>query len=786
MSKKAQTYLVSGIVLFIFYIFAVFYFIHVKLVLYENEGMKINDGINEGLKDLASQPFAITPLPPNTIMPILLVTFVLAFLIFMVISNAQLRAHYDNKTVQGSARWLTGQELAEYTKNMVEPLGQNKVDLQKNMILAQKMLMSMDSRGISDFNKFKKMRNMNVFVIGGSGAGKSFGLVGPNILQANCSYIVTDPSGGLFKDYSWFLEHNGYRVKCFNLDHMEKGNHYNPFNYIHSDKDIQILVTTLISNTTPPEQHSGDPFWEKSETALLTAIIAYLYHYAPKKYQNFSNAMRLLRAAEVKENDDTAKSPLDMLFEEAEEKDPEGFAIKEYKTFKMGAGKTLKSILISAAVRLQAFDLTDVADLTDTDDIDLDSIGDEKTALFVIIPTGEKTFNFLASMMYSQLFQRLYSYCENTAQYSQIVVDGNGDIVRTFRAESPEEADVAKKRAENFLKKAHTATIKEDKNAGLFYVYSKDNKILRYSNTKEKAEEFLHALKHGTVKKNSGGRVPVHVRFLLDEFANTGKIPEFQEKVATIRKYEISVTIILQSLQQMKNLYEKEWEAISGNCDNTIYLGGGADTVTTEWFEKLLGKETRDVQGTSINAGNQGGSMSINRQGVSLMSAAEMRELPEDECIVLQKSIPAYKGKKFPAANHPNWHYVSDTPDYIFDGKRQSFLYREYVKAGIDENEKEQTLLEVVPETKDEKEKREKKNEDERKKADELRNNKDINREPIAKQPTEIDEKSDDFVEEELKSSSEEDIEEIVESLIDSDDISDDEFEFESQSRLSY
>ncbi len=783
MDRKKKTYLVTGIILFIMYLFMILSFIHIRLVMSENDELGVSDGITEGFKDLLIQPFAIFPLPEKTFSIILLVTVVIAFGIFVIVSNAQLRAHYNNKTVQGSARWLKDHELDTYNINCVEPLGKKEIILERNMILAAKMYMSMDSMAISSFNKFKKMRNMNVFVIGGSGAGKSFGLVGPNILQANCSFIVTDPSGGLFKDYGWFLEHNGYRVKCFNLDHMDRGNHYNPFNYIHSDKDIEVLVTQLISNTTPPEKNSGDPFWEKSETALLLALIGYLYHYAPKKYKNFSNVMRLLRAAEVVEEDATAKSPLDLLFEEAEEKDPEGFAIKQYKTFKMGAGKTLKSILISCAVRLQAFDLNDVADLTDTDDIDLDSMGDEKTALFVIIPTGQTTFNFLASMMYTQLFQRLYSYCENTAKYSQLVVDSSGDIVRTFRADSPEDVENARRRAEHFLNKAKTAVIKEDKHAGLYYILSKDNKILRYSNTEEKAQEFLNHLKNGEVRKNKGSRVPIHVRFLLDEFANTGKIPEFSEKVATIRKYEISVTIILQSLQQMKNLYEKEWEGISGNCDNTIYLGGGADTVTTEWFSKLLGKETRDVQGTSINSGNSGGSVSINRQGVELMSLSEMRELPEDECIVLQKSLPAYKGKKYTANIHPNWKLVCDTPDYTFNGQRQSFLYKEYIKAGIDDSEEEKTLLEVEPETKEEKEQREKLNEDERKKADEYKNNKDINRDTVVQQPAELNE---DFAEEELKASSEEDLEEVIESLIESDDISDQEFEFEAQSRLSY
>lgn len=786
MSKKKQTYLITGIILGIIYLLGIFFYIHIRLVLYENQDMSISEGFSEGIKDAFKQPFNIFPMPPGTLTMAFLVTLLLGMIIFIVVSNANSRKHYNNDTAQGDAKWLTDKDFNEYNRKFTEPFGSSSHDGKNNMILSLNMFMSMDNKGIADHNNHNA-RNMNVFAIGGSGAGKSFGLVGPNILQANCSMVITDPSGGLFQDYGWFLENQGYRVKCFNLDHMDRGNHYNPFNYIHSDKDIEVLVTTLISNTTPPEKTGGDPFWEKSETALLHALIAYLFHYHEKQYQNFSNVMTLLRAADISENDDTIQSPLDLMFEQVAEIDPDGFALKQYKIFKMGAGKTLKSILISCAVRLQAFDLTDVADLTDTDDIDLDSIGDEKTALFVIIPTGEKTFNFLASMMYSQLFQRMYEYAENSAQYSQLVVDSEGELIRTFRASGPEDSEKARQKALTFLNKAKTATIKEDTNTGLYYVYSQDNKILRYSNTKEKAYEFLNQMIHGNVVKNKGNRLPIHVRFLLDEFANTGKIPDFQEKVATIRKYEISVTIILQSLQQMKNLYEKEWEAISGNCDNTIYLGGGADSVTTEWMSKLLGKETRVIQGSTFNSGmTGGGSMSLNRQGVELFSPSQMREMNENECIVLQKSLHAYKGPKFPATKHKNWKYVAETPDYIFKGSRQSFLYKEYIKAGQTEEEIKGDNIQVIPETKEEEENRKKRNEDLRKKADELKNNKDIKREPVAQQPTEIKEDDDSFAKEALKVDFEAEIDEITESLVESDDISDCEIIFESQERKSF
>lgn len=770
MSKKTKTYLITGIVLgFIYSIFSFFY-IHISIYTSSVHDLDFSKAVNKGIKHAFTHPFKILPIPEGAISVILSGAVLLFLVIVIVVVNSKNRQHYNNDTAQGDAKWLTDKDFVKYNKCFTEPFGSARNDGKNNMILAGKMLMSMDNKGIADHNNHNG-RNMNVFVIGGSGAGKSFGLVGPNILQANCSYIITDPSGSLFQDYGWFLENNGYRVKCFNLDHMDRGNHYNPFNYIHSDKDIEVLVTTLIANTNPPEKTGGDPFWEKSETALLHALIAYLFHYHDKKYQNFSNVMSLLRAAEIDENDSSSQSPLDLMFEQVEEIDPEGFALKQYKIFKMGAGRTLKSILISCAVRLQAFDLVDVANLTDTDDIDLDSVGDEKTALFVIIPTGEKTFNFLASMMYSQLFQRMYQYCENSAMYSQLVVDGDGELIRTFRANSPEEVGNAEKCARIFLEKARNARVVEDKNSGLYYVCSQDNKILRYSNTKEKANEFLHALHNGKVVPNKGNRMPIHVRFLLDEFANTGRIPDFQEKVATMRKYEISVTIILQSLQQMKNLYEKEWEAISGNCDNTIYLGGGADTVTTEWMSKLLGKETRAIQGVSFNAGlGAGGNTSINRQGVELFSPSQLRTMDESECIVLQKSLHAYKGPKFPATNHKNWKYVEGTPAYVFNGARQSFLHEEYMKAGEIEPAEEIKMLQVIHETDEEKSFRNKRNEDERRKIEEYRNNKSILGEKIVKQFIEIAPDDNQFANEILRISNEDEIKDIFESIIENED----------------
>lgn len=644
--KKKEAAITLAVLFGAIYIFFCLWYIHFALICEEQPRLGTMDAFNLAFDDLFQQPFAITPLPSGVLGKLLLYTLLIGVAVFMAYVTQKAKSHYNTDTVQGDAKWLTSMD--DYNKKFTAPLGKSSNNGPTNVILSQEMFLTMEN--------WKTRRNLNIFCMGGSGSGKSYNLVGPNIMQANASFVITDPSAGLFKQYGHFLEYMGYNVKCFNLDHMDRGNHYNPFNYIEDDQDIEILVNTLIKNTTPPEQKGGDPFWEKSETALLVALIAYLFHYTNKASQNFSNVMRLMRLAEVDENDSSAKSTLDHLFDDIEERDKNSFAVKQYKTFKMGAGKTLKSILISCSVRLQAFDLEPVAALTDSDDIDLDSVGDEKTALFVIIPTGDTTFNFLSSMMYSQLFQRLYRYAENTAEYSQLIMDSDKQIWRTFRAESPEDAKRARREAEAFFKRAKKADINKNLEYQWYEMRTSRGELVGYRGTKEEAEKAMAKLRAGKIignneQSNDGQRLPIHTRLLLDEFANTGKIPGFSEKVATIRKYEISTTIIVQSLQQMKNLYKDDWETITGNCDNTIYLGGGADTVSTEWISKLLGKETRVVM--NVNYSKSGGGQSLNRTGVELYTPSQLRTMPEDECIVIPKSLYALKGKKYASDKHP-------------------------------------------------------------------------------------------------------------------------------------
>lgn len=496
----------------------------------------------------------------------------------------------------GSAEWNT--DLDNYNKTYTDPHGSKSNNGPKNMILTQDVFLNMDTR--------KTFRNNNVLVVGGSGSGKSRFMVKPNLLQANCSFVVTDPSGELLESTGKFLEDQGYKIKVFNLVEMQHSNCYNPFNYIRDDLGVLMMINCLIKNTNPTGADKGDPFWEKSETALLQALCFYLIKYRPKNEQNFTSVMKLLRAAEVNENDPSQKSVLDRIFEDVEKKDPNSIALKQYQTFKMGAGKTLKSILISTSVRLTVFNMWQIENLTGTDDIDLGSIGDEKTALFVIIPAADDTFNFLVSMMYSQLFETLYYHAETECE---------------------------------------------------------------------------------------GKRLPYHVRFLLDEFANIGTIPDFEKKLATMRKYEISCTIILQNLAQLKTMYKDNWGSITGNCDSFLFLGG-KEYDTLEAISKELGDATIIVRNNSRSFGKSGSSsQSFNKTARKLMTPDELSRMPNSDCILMIRGLKPFYGKKYDYPKHPNYKYTGDANDeFLYDvsAKFNNYKKKEENDDVVIENEKEQ------------------------------------------------------------------------------------------------
>lgn len=438
----------------------------------------------------------------------------------------------------------------------------------KNMIFSDKVFMSMNTR--------KTRRNNNIMVIGGSGSGKSRFVVKPNLLQANCSFVITDPSGELLETMGVYLENMGYEIRVFNLVEMKHSNCYNPFAYIRNEEGVLTMITALIKNTTPKGSSSNDPFWEKAETALLQALCFFLVSECNPEDRNFSNVMKLLRCAEVREGQEDFDSTLDILFNDLKEKDPEHIAVRQYAVFKQAAGKTAQSILVSCSVRLTVFNMTSITTLTSQDNIDLTSIGDKKVALFCITPVVDTTFNFLVALMYTQLFETLYFHAETQCK---------------------------------------------------------------------------------------GKRLPIHVRFMLDEFANIGTIPEFSQKLATMRKYEISCTIIIQALSQIKAMYEKDWEVLIGNCDSLLFLGG-SDQTTLKYISERLGKETIRSQNNSRSYGKQGSySLSFNKTGRELLTADEIAVMDNNNCILFIRGQYPFFTTKYNYPRHPNYHMTGDAND---------------------------------------------------------------------------------------------------------------------------
>ncbi len=516
----------------------------------------------------------------------ILFTVIFAIALYLIKVDDEGIDHDATGHESGSAKW--NKNIKGYNRIYTDPKDSPNSDGDYNMILTDQVFLSMNTR--------QTRRNNNVMVVGGSGAGKSRFFVKPNLLQANCSYVITDPAGELLETQAGFLEREGYKIKCFNLVEMKHSNCYNPFNYIRDDLGVLILINCLIKNTNPDGKSGGDPFWEKSETALLQALMFYLIKYRPKEEQNFTSIMKLLRAAEVDENNPNVKSPLDRIFDEVAKRDSNSIALKQYMTFKMGAGKTLKSILISCSVRLTVFNMKEIENLTGTDDIDLGSIGDEKQALFIVIPAADSTYNFLVSMMYSQLFETLYFHAETQCK---------------------------------------------------------------------------------------GKRLNYHVRFMLDEFANIGQIPEFTKKLATMRKYEISCSIILQNLAQIKAMYKDDWEGLIGNCDSFLFLGG-QEYSTLEYLSKELGKTTVHVYTHSRSFARKGGSGNKGQQKTAreLMTPDEIMKMDNRDCILIIRGLHPFYGPKYDYPRHKNYKYTGDYADsQLYDYRKK---FNNEIKANIE------------------------------------------------------------------------------------------------------
>ena len=466
---------------------------------------------------------------------------------------------YRNGIEYGSARWGTASDIAPYID------GQN---FYNNVLLTNTERLTMDSRPKLP----KYARNKNVLVIGGSGSGKTRFFIKPNLMQMHSSYVVTDPKGTVLIECGKLLQKGGYIIKTFNTINFKKSMKYNPFEYIRSEKDILKLVNTLIANTKGEGEKSSEDFWVKAERLYYCALIGYIWYEAPDEEKNIITLLDMINASEAKEDDENYKSPVDLLFDRLEEKEPEHFAVKQYKKYKMAAGKTAKSILISCGARLAPFDIKELRDLMEYDELELDKIGDRKTALFVIISDTDDTFNFIVAMMYTQLFNLL---CD-------------------------------------------------------------------------KADDVY------------GGRLPVHVRFLLDEMANIGQIPKFEKLIATIRSREISASIILQAQSQLKAIYKDNADTIIGNCDTTLFLGGKEKTTLKE-ISETLGKETIDMYNTGQSKGSQESyNMNYQKLGKDLMTMDELAVMDGSKCIVQVRGVRPFLSDKYDLTQHPNYKLTAD------------------------------------------------------------------------------------------------------------------------------
>ncbi len=472
---------------------------------------------------------------------------------------------YRHGMEYGSARWGTAKDI--------EPFQAPKFE--DNIILTKTERLMMSNRPPDP----KNARNKNVLVVGGSGSGKTRFWLKPNLLQCHSSYVVTDPKGTIVLECGQAMLKNGYKVKILNTINFKKSMHYNPFSYVHSEKDILKLVTTLMTNTKG-EGSGGDPFWEKSERLLLTALIAYLHYEAPVEEQNFATLLEMLNTMQVLEDDEEYQNPVDLLFEELAKKKPNSFAGRQYKLYKLAAGKTAKSILISCGARLAPFDIQELRDLTMYDELQLDTLGDKKTALFLIMSDTDSTFNFLISMVYTQLFNLL---CD-------------------------------------------------------------------------KADDVY------------GGKLPIHVRCLIDECANIGQIPNLEKLVATIRSREISACLVLQARSQLKAIYKDNADTIVGNMDSQIFLGGSEPT-TLKDLSEMLGKETIDSFNTSDTRGNSPSyGTSFQKLGHELLSRDELAVLDGGKCILQLRGVRPFLSDKYDLNQHPNYKLTSDyDPKNTFD-----------------------------------------------------------------------------------------------------------------------
>ena len=525
------------------------------------------DELGERILDLGNGFLEAMQSPLPSFYPFdLLVGVMVALLIRLVVYEKSKNAKKYRRNVEyGSARWGKPEDIASYID----------LDFRNNVILTQTERLTMNSRPKNP----KTARNKNVLVVGGSGSGKTRYFVKPQIMQMHSSYCITDPKGSLICETGKMLQSNGYRIKVLNTINFRKSMHYNPFSYIHSEKDILKLVTCLMQNTRG-DGKGGDPFWEKAEQLLYTALIGYIWLEAPEEERNFNTLIEMINSMEVREDDENFENSVDLIFKDLRAKNPNHFAVRQYAKFKLSAGKTAKSILVSCGARLAVFDIPELREVTAYDELELDTLGDKKTALFLIMSDTDDSFNFLISMCYTQLFNLL---CE-------------------------------------------------------------------------KADDVY------------GGRLPVHVRCLIDECANIGQIPKLEKLVATIRSREISACLILQAQSQLKALYKDNADTIIGNMDSRLFLGGSEPTTLKE-LSAALGKETIDIANSSENRGKEvSHGLSYQKLGKDLASVDELAVLDGGKCILQLRGVRPFLSDKYDITKHPNYKYLSDAdPKNNFD-----------------------------------------------------------------------------------------------------------------------
>ena len=488
----------------------------------------------------------------------LLVGVIAALIIRLIVYEKSKNAKKYRRNVEyGSARWGKAEDIAPY----IDP------DFRNNVILTRTERLTMNNRPKDP----KTARNKNVLVVGGSGSGKTRFFVKPQIMQMHSSYVVTDPKGGLLCETGKMLQKNGYKIKVLNTINFKKSMRYNPFSYIHSEKDVLKLVTCLMQNTKG-EGKGSDPFWEKAEQLLYTALIGYIWLEAPEEEKNFNTLIEMINTMEVREDDEDFENQVDIIFRELKEKNPNHFAVRQYAKYRLAAGKTAKSILVSCGARLAVFDIAELREVTSYDELELDTLGDRKTALFLIMSDTDDSFNFLISMCYTQLFNLL---CE-------------------------------------------------------------------------KADDVY------------GGRLPVHVRCLIDECANIGQIPKLEKLIATIRSREISACLVLQAQSQLKAVYKDNADTIIGNCDSRLFLGGSEPTTLKE-LSASLGKETIDIANTGESRGKEvSHSLNYQKLGKDLASVDELSVLDGGKCILQLRGVRPFLSDKYDITKHPNYKYLSD------------------------------------------------------------------------------------------------------------------------------